>query len=407
MYRTIVGMLNLELGISLEDPDTGKTWERIDCPYCHKRRAVISTDADWFNCWTCGEQRSIGGNGLFDRFRRVIWIMPEYLRSEGFASAYKAHLAELKQSGWQGSELTSQAWLFVLGYTNGKEGWPNDSGKLAEWAESVDYDDNLIDSYVITALKNDMHDWASQQINKTKDERGAYQEKMGDSDNLNRGKAKHTTKDDPEDLQFGFDREADRLRIDISEASRMSDHDSKKTAAAYKGSALDWKSDDYYYDMRTGPIEKGPAVATDFSEEESSLYEYRYLYMSYAQRMTLGDIAGKEEISTKTVGRRIEAETEAYRNGEPCPVHRGDNYRLSSDEQAGKRRKLAMQVFLPGELFKSLKLADEDKAAGGLPLLTAPRMPRDRAVGDFGVKRCMHDMVPAYCGDCYTVLPLL
>ena len=44
---------------SLDTPIEGKKlWQRMDCPFCGHKRAVISYGANWFQCWACGEKRS-------------------------------------------------------------------------------------------------------------------------------------------------------------------------------------------------------------------------------------------------------------------------------------------------------------------------------------------------------------
>src|SRR5207248_1163159 len=119
----------------------------------------------------------------YARFNHIVKGTVKRLRGQGFRIEFvKRRQDDVDNdvgSTLKDDDVFAQAWVFILGYANGQNGYPNDSGRLTEWASDCEYDEGLIDSYVRTALNSDMVDWARKVV--TEATRGkTYHDEMGD-----------------------------------------------------------------------------------------------------------------------------------------------------------------------------------------------------------------------------------
>jgi ribosomal protein S27E len=63
----IAGKLAQEASVSVDviplPARKGDHWQRLDCPFCGHKRAVISYAAQWFECFSCEKRLSGYGGG--------------------------------------------------------------------------------------------------------------------------------------------------------------------------------------------------------------------------------------------------------------------------------------------------------------------------------------------------------
>jgi ribosomal protein L37AE/L43A len=132
-----------------------ETWQRLDCPYCGHKRAVINYGANWFQCWACGVKRS----GYTED--------SESLAIVRFARQIEKAVKKVKGSfgAWlNGSEdeIANVAAYRVWNYSAGELGEKYDAGKLPEWEAECNAEEEpwRLEAKVQSVLDRDMMDWA-------------------------------------------------------------------------------------------------------------------------------------------------------------------------------------------------------------------------------------------------------
>jgi len=142
---------------SRDTPLEGKQmWQRMDCPFCGHKRAVISYGANWFQCWACGEKRS----GYTDDPDSL--AIARYGRQiDKAAWKVRVDFGEWLEH-WPEEDIICVARELVFNYAEGEKGTGKDAGMLAIWETDYNIDDEpwRVEGKVQSVLDRDMIDWA-------------------------------------------------------------------------------------------------------------------------------------------------------------------------------------------------------------------------------------------------------
>ena len=137
-------------------PNGRKQWQRMDCPYCGHSRAVISYEANWFQCWACGKQLS----GLTSDPAALAVVRFTY-QIDRAVRKIKADFGDWL-GNFEDDWITGQAKWLVWNYAEGEPGKPNDAGMLPKWELDCNAEEEpwRLEAKVQSVLDRDMIDWA-------------------------------------------------------------------------------------------------------------------------------------------------------------------------------------------------------------------------------------------------------
>jgi hypothetical protein len=131
-------------------------WQRLDCPFCEHKRAVISYAANWFQCWACGEKRSgyAGDTASLAVVRFARQIDKAVRKVKADFGDWLNHLDE--------DDVKNTARFYVWTYAEGEPGDPYDAGMLAKWETDYNAEEEpyRLEGKVQSVLDRDLLNWA-------------------------------------------------------------------------------------------------------------------------------------------------------------------------------------------------------------------------------------------------------